>query len=934
MADRYHGGYAPNSRSQTFNPARSSMPSSVGYSSHYAGDMHVLPSSTNRQPVTTPRGYVTTTSTGGVPTTTRTYAVSRSGVPTSRDTGRARRSTLDSNSRPPVIITTKQSEVPQASTHTAHYSSHSPVRHSGHTGHGGHSGHSSRVSEGHLSALPASSATRSRSTAPYHRHHESEDFTSSRDRERLEAPNADAYRSSRPTVLYPSEARQGSSATPVDYGDDGYQYTNAGELARYDLDHSRPASRHRRRESVDRGYYRPNVNYNSDSRSFNVNTSADLSRNYSMNTSRPYESSSSTRGGPPPSTRGFDKINSGFESAPPVAPVPPSPIIRQTEGGGDSKRGRPVSLYQDREPPRSSHHDDYYRSREDERNMRELRDRDRESERVHQSPKFQDDSITTRGFGIRTGPVDGLDDRRRREPWREEPRKRSDEEIGAEIDPRRRSRLEEREEPRKRSDESLQRDSDVDRRRRNRMDEREEPRRRSDESLHRDSDADRRRRNRVEEKPEPRERRGSDDERSRIRDKITSGVGVAAAAVGLGPLLKGDEKEKGKDVPEKEPRRRRSPTIERERHEEYDRSPRVEDHERFADRPRDRVQEPEPEHEREYERERERERDRERDRDRTRDRERQGGHREEELKDQHRRDAEGKLAGEAAASGSDSDAVKRSARRNRASQSFNPNDAGDISKLREQLATMDTSDRPRGDTSANEKPKETEPRPATAETSRTSRPSRPTSPAPRHSESTDESRGREVALVNSEEKAVRVVSPPREKGEGKPLKGILKQPRPKFPEEQNFVREGAAPHKDDKKAKDVPPGAKWTKISRKVVNPEALTVGKERFEVRDDFVIVLRVLDKEEIQAYAAATQVLRERRRGRETNDEDAERSEDPDREDDDRRRRRRRHVDEDKYEPEDRDRNRDRDSDRRRRHRDEDEDEYSRRPADHRYG
>lgn len=112
--------------------------------------------------------------------------------------------------------------------------------------------------------------------------------------------------------------------------------------------------------------------------------------------------------------------------------------------------------------------------------------------------------------------------------------------------------------------------------------------------------------------------------------------------------------------------------------------------------------------------------------------------------------------------------------------------------------------------------------------------------------------------MNSEEKAVRVVSPPREKGDGKPLKGILKQPRPKFPEEQNFIREGAAPHKDDKKAKDVPPGAKWTKISRKVVNPEALTIGKERFEVRDDFVIVLRVLDKEEIQAYAAATQVLR----------------------------------------------------------------------------
>lgn len=72
------------------------------------------------------------------------------------------------------------------------------------------------------------------------------------------------------------------------------------------------------------------------------------------------------------------------------------------------------------------------------------------------------------------------------------------------------------------------------------------------------------------------------------------------------------------------------------------------------------------------------------------------------------------------------------------------------------------------------------------------------------------------------------------------------------------MREGVAPHKDDKKLKEVPVGARWTKINRKVVNPEALTIGKERFEVRDDFIIVLRVLNKEEIQAYANATTVLR----------------------------------------------------------------------------
>ena len=51
---------------------------------------------------------------------------------------------------------------------------------------------------------------------------------------------------------------------------------------------------------------------------------------------------------------------------------------------------------------------------------------------------------------------------------------------------------------------------------------------------------------------------------------------------------------------------------------------------------------------------------------------------------------------------------------------------------------------------------------------------------------------------------------------------------------------------------------RWTKISRRMVNPEALEAGKERYEEREDFVIVLRVLTKEEIQAYAIATQQIR----------------------------------------------------------------------------
>ncbi|KAL2849193.1 hypothetical protein BJY01DRAFT_145916 [Aspergillus pseudoustus] len=101
-------------------------------------------------------------------------------------------------------------------------------------------------------------------------------------------------------------------------------------------------------------------------------------------------------------------------------------------------------------------------------------------------------------------------------------------------------------------------------------------------------------------------------------------------------------------------------------------------------------------------------------------------------------------------------------------------------------------------------------------------------------------------------------SPPKENEA--PPKGILKPPRAKFPEEPNPVREGVAPLKDAHK-KGIPPGARWTKIDRRLVNPAALQAGQERFEERPEYVIVLRVLSKEEIQAYAVKTQEIRDAR-------------------------------------------------------------------------
>jgi hypothetical protein len=69
---------------------------------------------------------------------------------------------------------------------------------------------------------------------------------------------------------------------------------------------------------------------------------------------------------------------------------------------------------------------------------------------------------------------------------------------------------------------------------------------------------------------------------------------------------------------------------------------------------------------------------------------------------------------------------------------------------------------------------------------------------------------------------------------GNPLKGILKQPKSGFPEPQNFVREGAAPAKADKRLTETPTGALWTEISQEVIDPTTLTIRKERFKVRDD----------------------------------------------------------------------------------------------------
>ena len=113
------------------------------------------------------------------------------------------------------------------------------------------------------------------------------------------------------------------------------------------------------------------------------------------------------------------------------------------------------------------------------------------------------------------------------------------------------------------------------------------------------------------------------------------------------------------------------------------------------------------------------------------------------------------------------------------------------------------------------------------------------------------------------ERQPRVVSPSNEEKPVPPPapKSILRKPREKFPEHADTVREGVAPHKEMPK-KDVPANARWTKINRKLVNPESLEQDGIRFNEYVDHVIVLKAMDLEEIEKYTKKTAEIREKRR------------------------------------------------------------------------
>lgn len=66
----------------------------------------------------------------------------------------------------------------------------------------------------------------------------------------------------------------------------------------------------------------------------------------------------------------------------------------------------------------------------------------------------------------------------------------------------------------------------------------------------------------------------------------------------------------------------------------------------------------------------------------------------------------------------------------------------------------------------------------------------------------------------------------------------------------------------DSQGNEIPPEAKWTKINRRLVSPEVLDQAHLRYEARPEFVAVLGILSRAEIQDLTARSHALREARR------------------------------------------------------------------------
>lgn len=643
-----------------------------------------------------------------------------------------------------------------------------------------------------------------------------------------------AYKgTTRARPVYPNSAVRHPDTVAADYGDNGYGYTNPRDLVQYDLNNP-PAPRHHARSDSFEGGRAP--------RPSSITNYQDL-----PSPRVPYDT---RERGPPPSTRGFDRIQPrggtweqpaqvrmpAVPPPPPMEPIqrparvePPfEPEIPRRRESLTKRNDRPMPLYHT-EPRRESQRDEYYEARDDGRRESqrdeyyEARD-DGRRERQRRHERY-DDPVEQRGFGIRPERperVERVDRAERAERSERSPddRDKKDHKGGKEALATGLSiagaalGVNSLKKVRSNDDRDDREDRDERRRRRDDDEYDDEPRRRREPREDREPvDLSNR---------DPRERRHRDSD------------------LPPPPPPPGPPQGYDRDIKPEPPIIDLSGRDPKERHNSRDE--RVRD-----DRPRD-------DRPRELREERDRDSDpdrRERDRDRAR---------------RHRSDtsiaAVATAATAAAVAGTAIDSREESAsddahprsRREPSSRHesgaapapFNPKDTMDLKALKEALNKNEAS-APKEPVLTQRTPRES-----------VSKDARELADI-RTDLNSSNPRGREpsMGLANKENRQLRVVSPPRDKVEEKRVKGILRTPREKFPEDPSPIREGVAPLKDAKKD-GVPPDARWTKISRKLVNPAALEAGKERFEERDDFVIVLRVLSRDEVQGYAEVTERIR----------------------------------------------------------------------------
>ncbi|KAF2648770.1 hypothetical protein K491DRAFT_708517 [Lophiostoma macrostomum CBS 122681] len=642
--------------------------------------------------------------------------------------------------------------------------------------------------------------------------------------------------------------------------DDGYSYTDAAGMYR----ETEPAWRRRPRAgSIERGS-RP--------------TSMILDNG---------PRSSTRELGPPPSTRGFDRINNGVSRSGSLRHRGTSPSIERTRDApkydaypeaaptrSASTRHKTPAVHQEpREQRRDTYHDDYDR-----------RDRDRGTDRRQgTADRFEDREVASRGFGIAPGVVPEPAALDRQPIWNAQEMGRArPEEYGTPYYPSERSdaRMPEPRMPEPRIPEPRIPDPRIPRDRDVAPVYEERPRERERERDRRDRDVDER-------------------DRGHLAAVAPVAAAGAAATYGAAELLKSRDRDRERDRDrdrdsDREREREREKERDREKRREHDerdrrdrgtderREPRVagERRERVSDDRKDRVpeervapaaaayastQEPDRKpRERRYEDDDGERKPRER---RYEDDGRDRKSRKAASSDDSEDDRPHHYA--------DRDAARESDRRIEAPQeSILDPDEDYRRRVQQELERSGRTGRDQENTDADrerERRRRKEERAKSRERSLDTR-SRAEPPQTRFEGRTSNT-AFDAALTQEPEplnevpreareqsgKSVQIVAPPKE-GEPKP-KGILRKPTEKFPEHPDPIREGVAPHKSQLKGKDIPVDARWTKIDRRLVNPEALEEAKERFEERMDCVIVLRVLTKSEIQKLADRTKEIRSSR-------------------------------------------------------------------------